>query len=60
MANSKNKLQEEALRRAQAPKRPAGLDPAAEPKYIAEDIDGFERPERVEHTSEKEHPPGKE
>ncbi len=53
--------QQAALKRAQAPKRPAGLDGGgAPPEESVEDDAGFERPERVEHTSEKEHPPGKE
>ena len=62
MAESEEKQIKEALKRASAPKRPGGLDGRAEllePEASHED-DGWKRPERVEHTSEKEHPPGKE
>lgn len=65
MAEADNKRIQEALARAKAPKRPAGLGGAAEAYEAPEDApaqddDGWKRPERVEHTSEKEHPPGKE
>jgi len=61
MVEDEKKRIQEALRRAQAPKRPAGLGGAAEPlEEPSKPDDGWERPERVEHTSEKEHPPGKE
>lgn len=62
MADEEHKRMREALERAQAPKRPVGLrgeTPQVEDKPAEED-DGWTRPERVEHTSEKEHPPGKE
>ncbi len=53
--------QQAALKRAQAPKRPAGLSgESVRPEDSPQDEEAFERPERVEHTSEKEHPPGKE
>ncbi len=59
-ADNQKRIQE-ALRRAQAPKRPAGLgDPVVPYEEPAQDDDGWKRPERVEHPSEKEHPPGKE
>jgi hypothetical protein len=60
--DEKQKAQmEEALKRSQAQKRPAGLEnDGAVPDHTLEEEAGFERPERVEHTSEKEHPPGKE
>lgn len=65
MAKDENKQMREALERAKAPKRPGGIGGAAEPFDPASEApatqdDGWERPERVEHTSEKEHPPGKE
>ena len=65
MAEAENKRIQEALERARAPKRPTGLGGKTEPfeaadEVPAQDDDGWKRPERVEHTSEKEHPPGKE
>ena len=62
MAESEDKQIKEALKRASAPKRPGGLDGRAEPLEVevSQDDDGWKRPERLEHTSEKEHPPGKE
>ena len=61
MAQAEDKRMQEALERAKAPKRPAGLGGQVEPfEAPAQDDDGWKRPERVEHTSEKEHPPGKE
>jgi hypothetical protein len=49
-----------AIERAEQPGRPSDLgDPNQRSETLADDM-GFERPERVEHTSEKEHPPGKE
>jgi hypothetical protein len=61
MAESEEKQIEEALKRAQGAKRPANLgdDDQRTGASLADEA-GFERPERVEHTSEKEHPPGKE
>jgi hypothetical protein len=61
MAEQENKNQSEALRRAQMQKRPFNLvNDGAEPAETPEDDAGLKRPVRVEHTSEKEHPPGKE
>ena len=62
MADSEDRQMQEALKRAQAPKRPGGLDGHTEPmvEEASHEDDGWQRPERVEHTSEKEHPPGKE
>ncbi len=65
MAEAENKRIQEALERAKSPKRPGGLGGTAEPyeapdEATSQDDDGWKRPERVEHTSEKEHPPGKE
>ena len=65
MADGGNKRIQEALERARAPKRPTGLGRTAEPYEAVDeapiqDDNGWKRPERVEHTSEKEHPPGKE
>jgi hypothetical protein len=61
MAEAEDKRIEEALKRAQAPGRPAGLDGPVEAEEVpSQDDDGWTRPERVEHTSEKEHPPGNE
>ena len=61
MAERENKNQSEALRRAQVSKVPSNLiNDGAEPGETLEDDAGLKRPIRVEHTSEKEHPPGKE
>ena len=61
MAQKDRTREEEALKRAQAPKRPAGLgNDDIKIEETIEDEVAFRRPERVEHTSEKEHPPGKE
>ena len=61
MNEQERKHAAEALKRAREPKRPASLlDDGAAPGESVADEAGFERPERVEHTSEKEHPPGKE
>ena len=61
MDKKQKDLMEQALRRAEAQKRPGNLDNSgSKPTETLEDDAGFERPERVEHTSEKEHPPGKE
>jgi hypothetical protein len=61
MDEAQNKRAEEALKRAQAQKRPVNLsNDGTQADESLEDEAGFERPERVEHTSEKEHPPGKE
>jgi hypothetical protein len=65
MAEADKKRIQEALERAKAPKRPTGLGGKTEAYEAPEeaqsqDDDGWKRPERVEHTSEKEHPPGKE
>ena len=61
MDGPQNKQTDAALKRAQAQKRPANLsDDGTRSDETLEDDAGFERPERVEHTSEKEHPPGKE
>lgn len=62
MDGPKNKHLLEALKRAQTPKRPAGLEPdrTHAVEETLEDEAGFEKPTRAEHTSEKEHPPGKE
>ena len=50
---------EEAIKRAEQPGRPPDLsDPNERSETLADDM-GYERPERAEHTSEKEHPPGK-
>lgn len=61
MDGPENKQITEALKRAQTAKRPGNLsdDGTQVPESLADEA-GFERPERVEHTSEKEHPPGKE
>ncbi len=60
MTDAEKRHMQAALERAKAPKRPAGLDGASEAIDVpAQPDDGWERPERVEHTSEKEHPPGK-
>lgn len=48
-----------AIKRAEEPGRPADLDDHRVPGETLADDYGFQRPERVEHTSEKEHPPGK-
>ena len=48
-----------AIKRAEQPGRPADLDDHRGPSETLADDMGFARPERVEHTSEKEHPPGK-
>jgi len=53
---NKNKL----LKRAEAQRRPVGLDETQKPRETLADMSAFGRPERPEHTSEKEHPPGKE
>ena len=61
MAEPENKQESEALRRAQAQKRPLNLvNDGAQPGETLEDDAGLKRPVRAEHTSEKEHPPGKE
>jgi hypothetical protein len=62
MANDEQQRMRKALERAKQPKRPAGLDGGMPERMEppAEPDDGWTRPERVEHTSEKEHPPGKE
>ena len=52
---------EAAIKRAEQPGRPADLDDhrsSDEAETLADDY-GFQRPERVVQTSEKEHPPGK-
>jgi hypothetical protein len=61
MDELKNKHEAKLLKRAEAQKRPSDLpnDGAAGSDTLA-DRAAWERPERVEHTSEKEHPPGKE
>jgi uncharacterized protein YfaP (DUF2135 family) len=61
MDGPKNKQIKAALKRAQTAKRPASLtdDGTRVPESLEDDA-GFQKPERVEHTSEKEHPPGKE
>ncbi len=61
MAEAQDEQIQEALERAEEQKRPADLDNSND--YVEEtsqNDDGWKRPERVEHTSEKEHPPGKE
>ena len=60
MSESDNQI-EEALERAETPKRPSDLpNDGTESQELPQDEAGFKRPTRVEHTSEKEHPPGKE
>ena len=61
MDEPKNKQTEELIKRAEVPKRPSDLDnDGTEAGETLQDRAAWERPERVEHTSEKEHPPGKE
>jgi hypothetical protein len=61
MAERENKNELESLRRAQVSKLPSNLtNDGAEAGETLEDDAGLRRPVRVEHTSEKEHPPGKE
>jgi len=60
MDEPKNKKDQKLLERAEAQKRPPGLDDEFEPGETLADRSAFERPDRIEHTSEKEHPPGKE
>lgn len=61
MDEPENKQVAEALERAEQPKRPAdiGNDGTKVPESLADEA-GFKRPMRLEQTSEKEHPPGKE
>jgi hypothetical protein len=61
MAEPENKDEQKALKRAQVPKLPSDLrNDGTIPGETPADDAGFQRPKRVEHTSEKEHPPGKE
>ncbi|HEX3081667.1 MAG TPA: hypothetical protein VHQ86_00265 [Candidatus Saccharimonadia bacterium] len=60
MDELKNKHNQKLLDRAEAQKRPPGVDRASPPAETLADRLAFERPDRPEHTSEKEHPPAKE
>ncbi len=61
MDEPENKQEQAALEKAQAQKRPSDLpNDGTHTGESPADLAAFERPVRIEHTSEKEHPPGKE
>lgn len=61
MDGPKNKQQEALIKRAEVPRRPSDLpNDGTRAGESPQDRVAWQRPERDEHTSEKEHPPGKE